>query len=60
VTCLNQKQSNMDYWQSSWWRSTPTLGDTRRFSCRYGYKSADGDRSVTCTRDGWKPDPACQ
>ncbi|XP_062280740.1 complement factor H-like isoform X3 [Scomber scombrus] len=60
VTCSNQKQPNMDSWQSSRWWSTPTLGDTRTFSCRYGYKRAGGDRSVTCTRDGWKPDPACQ
>ncbi|CAK6983698.1 complement factor H-like isoform X10, partial [Scomber scombrus] len=60
VTCPGRRQPNMEYWDSSWRWSTPTLGDTRRFNCRRGYKSADGDRSVTCTRDGWKPDPACQ
>ncbi|XP_053177938.1 coagulation factor XIII B chain-like isoform X7 [Scomber japonicus] len=60
VKCSDRRQPNMDYWESGWWWSTPTLGDTKRFSCRYGYKSAGGATSVTCTRDGWKPDPACQ
>ncbi|CAK6964439.1 complement factor H-like isoform X7, partial [Scomber scombrus] len=60
VTCSNQRQPNMDYWQRSRWWSTPTLGDTRTFTCRRGFKSVDGARSITCTRDGWKPDPACQ
>lgn len=57
VTCRNQRHRDVSYW-NVYWGQRITLGVTASYTCRSGYKKT-GDR-LTCTRDGWSPDPPCQ
>ncbi|XP_067452268.1 complement factor H-like [Thunnus thynnus] len=59
VTCPNQKHQDVYYWNVVWWQRI-TLGDTASYWCKSGYKKTDGADKLTCTRDGWSPDPPCQ
>ncbi|XP_042272953.1 complement factor H-related protein 4-like [Thunnus maccoyii] len=59
VTCSNQKHRDVYDW-NVYWRQRITLDDTASYRCRSGYKKTDGADKLTCTRDGWSPDPPCQ
>ncbi|XP_042272951.1 complement factor H-like [Thunnus maccoyii] len=59
VTCPNQKHQDVYDWNVDWWQRI-TLGDTASYWCKLGYKKTDGADKLTCTRDGWSPDPPCQ
>ncbi|XP_042271661.1 complement factor H-related protein 4-like [Thunnus maccoyii] len=59
VTCPNQKHQDVYDWNVDWWQRI-TLDDTASYRCRSGYKKTDGADKLTCTRDGWSPDPPCQ
>ncbi|XP_051929500.1 complement factor H-like [Hippocampus zosterae] len=59
VTCSNRRHPNVWQWDIGWGRIV-TLGTSVDFTCRSGYKRTNGSRKVTCTRDGWIPNPPCR
>ncbi|XP_019734871.1 complement factor H-like, partial [Hippocampus comes] len=59
VTCSNQRDPSVWRWDIYWGQSV-RLGTSVDFTCRSGYKRTNGSPKVTCTRDGWKPNPPCQ
>ncbi|XP_044218658.1 complement factor H-like [Thunnus albacares] len=59
VTCPNQKHKDVSYWNVDWWQRI-TLDDTASYWCKSGYKKTDGADKLTCTRNGWSPNPPCQ
>ncbi|XP_037626131.1 complement factor H-like [Sebastes umbrosus] len=59
VRCSNQRPQFVYYWNVRLWDRI-TLGETKRYWCRRGYKRTGGADRATCSRDGWKPDPLCQ
>ncbi|XP_077390748.1 complement factor H-like [Festucalex cinctus] len=59
VTCIRQRHSSVSWWNLYNWH-TVKLGSTADYECRPGYKRTNDSRHVTCTRDGWIPDPPCQ
>ncbi|KAM7409271.1 hypothetical protein PAMA_000968 [Pampus argenteus] len=59
ITCRNQRDRNVYRWSISYWQRI-TLGYNATYTCEDGYRSTGGATHVTCTRDGWSPDPPCE
>ncbi|XP_077573774.1 complement factor H-like [Stigmatopora nigra] len=59
VTCSNQRDPSVSRWEI-YWGQRVKLGTSAYFSCRSGYKRTNGLPRVTCTRNGWMPNPPCQ
>ncbi|XP_074491206.1 complement factor H-like isoform X2 [Sebastes fasciatus] len=59
VRCSNERPQSVHSWDIRS-RDRITLGETKRYWCKTGYKRTGGANRATCSRDGWKPDPLCQ
>ncbi|XP_074491200.1 complement factor H-like isoform X2 [Sebastes fasciatus] len=59
VRCSNERPQSVHSWDVRS-RDRITLGETKRYWCKTGYKRTGGANRATCSRDGWKPDPLCQ
>lgn len=59
VTCPNQRDRSVWQWDI-YWGQRIRLGTSADFTCRSGYRRTNGASKVTCTRDGWVPNPPCQ
>ncbi|XP_053717260.1 complement factor H-like [Synchiropus splendidus] len=59
VTCPNHRPRHVSWW-SVYWVPRLTLGARVRYQCDGGFYKTDDAPGLTCTRDGWKPDPPCE
>ncbi|XP_054645337.1 complement factor H-like isoform X2 [Dunckerocampus dactyliophorus] len=59
VTCRNNRDPTVSYW-NVYWGQRIRLGTSVNYVCKSGYRHTNGATMVTCTRDGWTPNPPCQ
>ncbi|XP_072770810.1 complement factor H-like isoform X2 [Nerophis lumbriciformis] len=59
VTCGNRRDPSLSYW-NVYWGEILKLSTSVEYRCKSGYKHTNGATRLTCTRDGWTPNPPCQ
>ncbi|KAM9848807.1 complement factor H-like isoform 2-T2 [Aulostomus maculatus] len=59
VTCNNRQDPTIHSWNIIWGEKI-LLGKRVYYECKSGYKRPNGFSWLTCTRNGWTPDPPCQ